>query len=160
QSPASSTRRCGARASAAGAPATLALISHSGRPTGRPRLPAGKKNVHTAELPGSVRPSSSLPFDDARGEVSTTVPGGRVMYRTAQRTAGEHMWLAMSLAFNLLGIAGVAEDALKWKSFLTNILFYYRRYITDPIHSALAWLWPDFFFPLPYAVSDIAVLMT
>src|SRR5262249_39170890 len=52
------------------------------------------------------------------------------------------------------------EDALKWKSFLTNILFYYRRYITDPIHSALAWLWPDFFFPLPYAVSDIAVLMT
>jgi hypothetical protein len=82
------------------------------------------------------------------------------MYRTAQRTPGEHIWFGISLAFNLVGIAGVAEDALKWKSFLSNVLLYYRRYVTDPIHDALAWLWPDFFFfPLPYAVSDAVVLM-
>jgi hypothetical protein len=80
------------------------------------------------------------------------------MYRAGQRTAGEHSWFAISLAFNLLGIAGVAEDALKWKSFLFSILVYYRRYITDPVHDALAWLWP-FSFPLPYAVSHSVVLM-
>jgi hypothetical protein len=80
------------------------------------------------------------------------------MYRTAQRTAGEHVWLAVSLALNILGIAGVAEDALKWKSFLVSILAHYRRYITDPIHDALAWLWP-FSFQLPYAASDSIVLM-
>ena len=44
------------------------------------------------------------------------------MYRTAQRTAGEHVWLGLSLALNLLGIAGIAEDALKWKSFLLSSL--------------------------------------
>src|SRR5262245_25631107 len=81
------------------------------------------------------------------------------MYRTAQRTAGEHIWLGISLTFNLLGIAGVADDALKWKSFLSDIVFYYRRYVTDPLHDVLAWLWPNFFFPLPYAVSDVVVLM-
>jgi len=81
------------------------------------------------------------------------------VYRTAVRTPIEHAWLGLSIALNILGIAGIAEDALKWKSFLTNLLYYYRRYITELIYNFFSLIWPDFlWFPLPYAVSDLLIL--
>jgi hypothetical protein len=83
-----------------------------------------------------------------------------VVYRAAQRTPVEHAWLGLSIALNILGIAGIAEDTLKWKSFLANLLYYYRRYVTEVIYNFFSLIWPDFlWFPLPYAVSDLLVLM-
>lgn len=82
------------------------------------------------------------------------------MYRAAQRTPVEHAWLGLSIALNILGIAGIAEDTLKWKSFLANLLYYYRHYVTDAIYKFFGLIWPNFlWFPLPYAASDLLVLM-
>lgn len=82
------------------------------------------------------------------------------MYQAAQRTPVEHVWLGLSIFLNILGIAGIAEDILKWRSFLANLFSYYRRYVTEPIYNFFSAILPDFLqFPLPYAVSDLLVLM-
>jgi hypothetical protein len=82
------------------------------------------------------------------------------VYRVAQRTPVEHAWLGLSIALNILGIASIAEDTLKWKSFLASLLYFYRRYITDVIHYLLSLIWPEtWLFPLPYAISDLFVIM-
>ncbi len=82
------------------------------------------------------------------------------MYRAAQRTPVEHVWLGLSIVLNILGIASIAEDTLKWKSFLASLLYFYRRYVTDVIHHLLSLIWPEtWLFPLPYAISDLFVIM-
>jgi hypothetical protein len=82
------------------------------------------------------------------------------VYRAAQRTPVEHVWLGLSIFLNILGIAGIAEDTLKWKSFLANLFSYYRHYVTEPIYKFFSTILPDFLqFPLPYAVSDLLLLM-
>src|SRR5262249_22821982 len=45
-------------------------------------------------------------------------------------------------------------------SFLASLFYYYRRYITDVIYNFFSLIWPDFlWFPLPYAISDLFVIM-
>jgi hypothetical protein len=83
-----------------------------------------------------------------------------VVYRAAQRTPVEHVWLGLSIFLNILGIAGIAEDTLKWRSFLANLFSYYRHYVTEPIYTFVSAILPPFLqFPLPYVVSDLLVLM-
>lgn len=81
------------------------------------------------------------------------------MYRVAQRTFIEQGWLAASVSLNILGLAGIAEDAMKWKTFLASLFYYYRHYVTDVIYEMFSVLWPDFFWPLPRVTTDIFVLM-
>jgi hypothetical protein len=82
------------------------------------------------------------------------------VYQAARRTPVEHVWLGLSIFLNILGIAGIAEDTLKWKSFLANLFYYYRHYVTEPIYKFFSEILPPFLqFPLPYAVSDLLVLM-